>query len=466
MLNIARLKLLEGLMDAKFLFLAVLVVLAFLFNGVAGSEEYRLEREGHLETVAQNTRGLEENSNNLQRLSAYQQRFQAPLSPLAFVAEGGGRMLPNTIVMNAFARFELENRSRGNYKLPLLYSLDWNFIVGGLMALTAIVISFGAVSGEKRQGTLRQVLSNPVSRLKLFIGNYLGLLAVIATALILGVAVNLVIVSFLGGPALHEEVTPLLAWTLVISILYLSVFVLTGVAVSAMTSRPAVALVILLVIWVFAIIAAPGISRLAAERMVTIPSPQQVESEQDRVGDEIWNSYPPIIGRFSGDPFEPQMPMRAEAERRICEARQKIRDDAAGARIRQVLLAQRLASFSPYGLFSDGLQTLCGTGIHGLDQLIRNAERYRNTLHDFVVERDSQDTKSAHLVYGERKAERNTFSTEAVLVSSVPRGSAIWTSNGLSRAQEMPWWQIGWLLVYNLLAGLAAFFAVIRYDPR
>jgi hypothetical protein len=117
-------------------------------------------------------------------------------------------------------------------------------------------------------------------------------------------------------------------------------------------------------------------------------------------------------------------------------------------------------------LFSDGLQTLCSTGIHGLDQLIRNAERYRDTLHDFVVERDSMDSKSAHLVYGERNTERNTFSTEEVPVSSVPRATAVWTSNGMSKAQEMPWWQIGWLLVFNLAVGLAAFFALMRYDPR
>ncbi len=466
MLSIARLKMLDGLKDAKFLFLAVLVVLSFLFNGIVGAERYRVERDGYLESVAQNTRGLENNSSNLQLLSSFQQHFQKPPSPLSFVAEGGGRMLPNSVVMNAFARLEMGHEGRGNYKLPLLNSVDWNFIVGGLMALLAIVISFGSVSGEKRDGTLRQVLANPVSKLSLFAGNYLGLLAVALAALVLGLVVNLVALELLDGPPLSGEVLLPLAWSFFISILYISLFILVGMAASAMTSRPAVALVILLVFWVLAVVATPGVSRLLSDQMVDIPQQQWVSEEQERVHDEIWDSYPPTIGRFSGNPFEPQMPMRAEANQRICEAQQRVRDGVSAARVQQVLLAQGISWISPYGLLSDSLQTLCGTGIHGFSLLREGAERYRRILHDFVVERDGRDSESAHLVYGNSSIESNTFSTKEVPLDSVPRGTAVWPADGSGNRHETPWWQLIWLLLYNLAAGLISFTALMRYDPR
>ena len=262
------------------------------------------------------------------------------------------------------------------------------------------------------------------------------------------------------------KISPALAWSFFFSILYISLFILVGMAASAMTSRPAVALVILLVIWVLAVVATPGVSRLLSEQMVEIPLQQWVAEEQERVDDEIWNSYPPIIGRYMGDPFEPQVPMRAEATRRICEAQQRVRDRATEARVQQVLLAQGFSCISPYGLLSDSLQTLCGTGIHGFNLLRENAERYRRSLHDFVVERDRQDNESAHLVYGDQFYEYKTFSIKEVPMVAVPRGSAMWSAAGLVDRRQTPWWQMIWLLLYNLAAGLVSFTALMRYDPR
>ena len=467
MFTLARFRMMEGLKDAKFIFLCTLIVVAFLFNGMVYSEKYRLEWSNYQDGVADNTEGLDAASSSLMSVAAFNQNVLMPPSPLSFVADGGSRMLPNAVVVNAFARFDLLHLHRGNYKLPLLIAVDWTFIIGGLMTLLAIVVSFGAVSGEKRSGTLRLALSNPLSRLSLFLGNYFGLLAVIIVALLLGAIVNLVTIEVMGGPPLNEETLTTLGWAFVLAVLCLSAFLLAGLAASAMTGRPAVALVVLLVIWVLAVVATPGVARLLSEQMVEIPSQQFVREEQTRVGEEIRDSYPPIIGRFTGNPFEEGMPLRAESTSRVTQARQRIRDEADAAQVRQVSLAQGIASVSPFGLLSDGLQTLSSTGIHGVEQLTRNAERYRRQLHNFVIDRDRQDPESAHLVYGDgRGVERNTFSMRETPLEIIPRAGALWTASGLSRDRPWPLWQMVWLLAYNLLAGLIAFVALIRYDPR
>lgn len=467
MFAIARHRILEGLKDAKFLFLCALVLLAFLFNGIVSSDKYKKEQADYLTMETETSESVAETCSNLQDLAKLNHYFQRPTSPLGFVSESGDRLLPNSVLLNAFARFDLLRRHRENYKLPLLPAIDWSFIIGGLMSLLTIVVGFGAVCGEKRSGTMRQLLSNPVSRLKLFLGNYLGLLTVIIIALLLGIAINLTTILFAGGPPLSLETLLDLGWAVILAILYLSTILLAGLAVSSMTSRPAVALVVLLVFWVLTVVATPGVCRLTAEQIHEIPSLQWVEEEQDRVSTEIWESYTINIGRWMGDPFEPQMPKRAEALQRMSDACQRIRDQAEEAQINQLRLAQNLSFVSPFGLLHDGFQALSGTGVHGLDRLRDNAERYRKKLHSFIVEHDRMDKESAHLVYPSgRYVERGTFSVKEVSFSTVPGRDDYWTAGGLSVERPLPLQHILILLGYNLLAGLVAFIALLRYDPR
>ncbi|HDY89882.1 MAG TPA: ABC transporter permease, partial [bacterium] len=42
------------------------------------------------------------------------------------------------------------------------------------MSLMAILFSFSAVSGEKEEGMLRAIFSNPLKRAKLLIGKWVG----------------------------------------------------------------------------------------------------------------------------------------------------------------------------------------------------------------------------------------------------------------------------------------------------
>lgn len=469
MLKIALFRMQEGMKDAKFLFLTAIIILAFIFNATVYSDRYRIELEDYTRSEAENSQWLEEASSNLQSLAEQRQHFSAPPSPIAFISEGGSRLLPNTIVLNAFGRMETLHKGRGNYRFTLGTEIDWTFIIGVLMTLLTIMVSYGVVSGDKRLGTLRLVLANPISRIKLFAGNYLGLLSIIVVALIVGILVNLLTFILTGGPPLTLEKLIIIGWTIVVSILCLSAFLLAGLAVSAMTGRPAVSLIILLVIWVLMVIAVPGITRLVAEQLQEVPSQQWVAEEQARVHKEIWANYPVEIGQFNGNPFEPQMPLRAKASQEIIDTKQRILDQAANAKINQVKLAISLSFVSPHGVFTDSIQHISNRGIHGLVDLRDKAEHYRAELRTFVETSDENDPDSGHLVYPDPydwSVENNTFSQKEVPFSTVPRGDILWTAGGQADERPLPLWHILILVGYNLLAGLVAFIALLRYDPR
>jgi len=114
------------------------------------------------------------------------------------------------------------------------------------------------------------------------------------------------------------------------------------------------------------------------------------------------------------------------------------------------------------------LQCLCNTGVYGFDNLIDYAGKYRNQLHNLVVERDSLDSESAHLVYcgSDGQTERRTFSTKPVDPSIIPRWHTMWADGGLPREQQWPVWQLVILFALNLQMAILAFIALLCYDPR
>ncbi|HUX05728.1 MAG TPA: ABC transporter permease subunit [Acidobacteriota bacterium] len=467
MINIARRQLMDGLRDAKFLFLALLVLLAFIANGVVFRENNRLEKEDHRTAITETNRLMQGVCGNLQSAAIFLQRMIRPPSSLAFIAEGGGNMMPNAVVINAFSRWGIEYQQRNNEKIPVLPPIDWSFIVGVMMTLLAVLVSYNAVAGEKKDGTLKLVLSNPVSKLKLFVGKYLGLLVTMLICLLTGVVLNLVVMVMMGGPQLTAETLWPVAWALMLAFLCISAFLLAGIAVSSMTRSPAVALVVLLVLWVLAVFAVPGIGRLAAEQLVKVPSQAMVEEEIYRAQEEIWENRPRDAANWNGNPFEPHVPQRAKLSWDQISARERISDSYIDSQIRQVLAAKQISAVSPYGLLGDSFEVLAGTGVYGFEQLHRNSIAYRRHLYQFVVNRDKSDPDTPHLVYGYYSSyDSGVFSQRPVPFAAIPKPSALWKETGLSIEREWPLWQLLVMLGFNLLAGVVALISLLRYDPR
>ncbi len=92
---------------------------------------------------------------------------------------------------------------------------------------------------------------------------------------------------------------------------------------------------------------------------------------------------------------------------------------------------------------------------------------YRQQLYQFVVNRDSTDNTTPHLVYGSYSyCDEGVFSRKPVPFSAVPKARNIWNESGQAGDSELPWGHLLILLGFNLLAGLAALISLLRYDPR
>ncbi len=119
-----------------------------------------------------------------------------------------------------------------------------------LVPLLVILLAFGALAGERDQGTLRQVLATGVSRRELAVGKALGVAVALALLLVPAAILGAAAIT-LGSPG---PAAPPFARGTVLAVSYLAyfgVFVALSLAVSAWVRSARTALVALLGIWAF-----------------------------------------------------------------------------------------------------------------------------------------------------------------------------------------------------------------------
>lgn len=464
MLLIAKRQLIDGLLDAKLLFFATLVILVFAANGFIYSDSYGRSVEDWEYALANNSRAISEHSDNLQEVMRYEQLLVKPPSVLAFIADGGDQMLPNAIVVNAFYMNRPQKTSRENKVLPILGSIDWSFIVGTLMTLVAALIGFGAVCAEKRDGTLRLLLSYPVSRIKFLIGKFFGLAFALLIVFFIGVTVNILILYLNNALPLTLDILLKIGWAILLSVVCLLLALFVSVAVSSMVSRPAVSLIIIMIGWVFFVFAIPGLARLIAEQTVDIDSKYEEEQEAQAAYESAGENIPPSWKVWYGDPFHESVPDRAEWRRRTVGAYFKVVEGANLKRIHQAEVVNTLSYASPTGILNTAFQQLSGTGVEGYKNLLSTARRYQQQLYEFMKERDMLDNESPHIYYP--YSDRGVISTKPVSAESIPKYKNLWESIDTHENRAWPLWHILLLVFGFLQVSIIAIVAVVRYDPR
>ena len=145
-----------------------------------------------------------------------------------------------------------------------------------LAPLLIVLLTFGALAGERERGTLRQVLSLGVRPRDLVLGKALGL-GVALAVLLLPVAVfgAAALAKLPGDDAAGGWIR--LAWLGGAYALYLAAILAVCLAVSAVASTARVALATLLVCWAANAVLAPRLASDLAQGI--LPTPKLVEFE-------------------------------------------------------------------------------------------------------------------------------------------------------------------------------------------
>lgn len=467
MFTVLKHQLQEGLQDAKFLFLAILILITFTINAVVYSEQYSEKMEDYNKIINTTTQMLDDHKDNLQHLANYAQTFIKPPSSLSFIADGGNTLLPNAMTVNAFIYRSPVNLGRGNKAKSLLPPIDWVFIVGTLMSLLCLLVSFGVICGEKRDGTLKLLFSYPISRISIFFGKYLGILAVLLLTFFLGITINLTILSINSALPLTQEVIVSLGFAIGLSVLSISFVLLLGMSISSLSRRPAVSLVSSIIVWIIMVVAIPGLARLISEQNVDITSAYDIQQAKEKGVLAVRESLPDDAGNWNGDPFRENVPRRAKMCQGYLEVRHKEDEKSYKEKLNQANMIHNLSLISPAGILRSSFQNLANTGSFGFKSLVETARRYKNQLHSFTEAVDKNDPDTPHLLYSwGTSSDAGVFSQKPVELSSVPLSQNLWLKGGLPANMNMPMDQLYILLAANFAIAILAFLGLMKYDPR
>ncbi len=176
----------------------------------------------------------------------------------------------------------------GNPYLAIFAFFDLVYIFQLVLGLLAILIASATISGEKEDGTLRLMLTTNVSRAQVLAGKILAGLTTLAIPTALGFI--LLTILLLGTEHIEVGVGEWVRLGLLfaLSLLYLLVFYLIGLAISCATHRSATSLIYALFTWaLLAIVLPDSITALLNEQANMGDQHKQAHHKAA----QVWNKF-------------------------------------------------------------------------------------------------------------------------------------------------------------------------------
>jgi ABC-type transport system involved in multi-copper enzyme maturation permease subunit len=455
-------EILENFATRRFLMVCLLCLIVIPLGVYVGTRDYQLRLHAYQESVRIYGEDHKAVRDILYRGGA--KGFRPP-SALGFLSQGLDIVLPN--IAESPGRLEkapVDLRLNNNQSFENLYAsfhgpLDLVFIVSVIMTFLAIVFSFGAVSGEKEQGTLRQILCNSVPRHQIILAkmtaNFLALVIPFVAALALSLLIFFVHGFSFAGPDSALTATVL---ALILSFLVIGVFFNLGLLVSSLTRQAVSSFIILLLCWVFLFGVYPRLGVVISQLVYPVKSQQLVLLERNQIRLENDKSLSAAIDKIvesSNNTQERQDEATRDFRAKLTDRLQKLDRDLENRRNTQMRIAVNLSRLSPVSCFVRPMAEVSRTGWMKYQQFNQDLGRFRSLLNDQVFGKyyEFQVQKGGFSTgfKGEGTAPAPTFQTTRIRTEDVLK-------NILPDAVL--------LVVFNILFFAAAFVVFLKYDVR
>ncbi len=306
---------------------------------------------------------------------------------------------------------------KDNPFLAAFASVDMVFILLIVISLFSLLLTYDAISGEKEQGLLRQILTNPLFRHNLLLAKYIGALFVIMPLLLLCFLLAVLMMLFSTAVQLSLAHFIRIGFLFLLSCIYSSIFLLLGLFISSRTSRSSVSLMLSLFIWVFVVLIIPNGSFHIAKQLYPIPSVKEIDDEIKALNQERDANAEKQISQLPPQKFEVNMIYNTREDGGVCvignpkerydwmleetSIRDNLRIEYAtrkgdilrryvDALVKQRQLANWIATLSPAFLFQDASETLAGVSGTNVERFMHDVRLYRSQFIDYLWQkRDS-----------------------------------------------------------------------------
>lgn len=271
----------------KFLVTFIISSILLIMSVLIGINEYK-QAVTQYETVHQMA------DERIQQVSSWHSvsyREHRRPSPLMIFTSGLSYDIGRWSDINSQSTVKLKNSIYSDDPIFAVFRIiDFTFIVQIIFSLLAILFTFNAVNGEKEQGTLRLIFSNAVPRTKYIIakciGTWIGLLIPILIPILISVLIVMLFqIQFTGAEWMR------LFFLILLSIIYISIFIVFGVFMSTMSRHSNVSFLLSLVFWISFVLIIPRGGVMAAGNIVTVPRIAEVEGLKVSFAKNKWEEY-------------------------------------------------------------------------------------------------------------------------------------------------------------------------------
>ena len=410
MWHIAKRELSDNLNSLRFALATVLLLGLMLTNAVVHLREHPERVKRYRENVSKHQNHIAVHASN----GLYDLAQEGPgnlykkPSDLRFCAEGGEAFMSDraeagyhrwsTDTLKSFwiLTYPSATPNRDNVR-PEVTKVDWGFIIGYVLSLVALLFAYDSISGERERGTLRLTLANAIPRHTVLIGKFLGAFISVSIPFILGVLVNLLVISTSSDVHLNVEAWGRLGIILFVAVLYTCLFLALGMLVSARVQRSAVSLVILLLVWVVFVVFMPSTLVSIAGRFTPSGPTYDLWERSSQLHRELRSDF---YSRRHNEPED--SPKRIEIDGayviKDAEQQEQLHEERLNRRISEVNQARAITRISPVTIVQNLLESFAGTGFERHLQFLENVQTYAREFRTFVVDTDSADPESLHIL--------------------------------------------------------------------
>ena len=438
LITLTRRELLDNLMTFRFAAAVFITLLLVVANTVVLLKDYEQR------LTAYNTATMESHS-RLREEKIYSRYagelvVHRPPNPLSIFNLGLDKQVGNEIdVYHTFVPtiWDSEKHGANNPFLNLFTSIDIALVFQGVMSLLALIFAYDALAGEREHGTLRLVLTHPIRRGHILFAKYISAMLCLLVPLLISLLLSIILLTTSTAISINTDEFLRIGGIALTSLLYVSLFYLIGMLISAVTRRTSTALMLSMFVWGFLVLVYPNLILTAVE---TAPQPnkqisvynqiKQMWEEFDREnkqflrndavlgpisrGGEDWGfnlegteytffiseDKPSILLYFHESGFyagkikpesEPDVPhvqnyYRFYNNKTVNTVKRTwlVRKPALEAiYIQPANLGRMLLKFSPVGLYDAATEAWAGTDLEGIQDFFNAVQRYRRAVIDY-----------------------------------------------------------------------------------
>ena len=435
-------ELLDNLMTFRFAAAVFITLLLVVANTIVLLKDYEQR------LTAYNT-AVQESHEDLREEKAYSGyagilAVHRPPNPLSIFNLGLDKQVGNEIeVYHAFVPtiWDAEKHGADNPLLNLFTSIDIVLVLQGVLSLLALIFAYDALAGERERGTLRLVLTHPIQRGHILFAKYISAMLCLLVPLLMSLLLSIILLTTSTTMSLRADDFLRIGGIVLTSLLYVSLFYLIGVCISALTRRTSTALMLCMFVWGVLVLVYPNLI-LTVVDIVPQPNTQISAYNQIKQGWEEWDREnkrflrnDPVLGPLSrngegwgfrlkggeysfapnddkpstllyyyqtafyagkiGAESEPQVPLvqdyygfyNRETVNTV-ERTWLVRKPALEAiYVQPANLGRMLLRFSPVGLYDAATEAWAGTDLEGTQDFFTAVQRYRRTVIDYFYDK-------------------------------------------------------------------------------